>query len=227
LNPVVQWHPGPPVRALDEIEPRSITEPKPGTFVFDMGGNFAGIVRLKPTGERGRKITLRYAERLNPDGTIYTTNLREARATDTYICRGDPRETWEPRFTFHGFQYVEVTGLESPPNRETIAGISLSSDSPEVGSFQCGDPMLDQLFQNISRTQRANFIDIPTDCPQRGEPLGWTGDAQVYIATAALICDVQAFFTKWLVDLTDGQRADGQFPMVAPVKVAGDDGGPA
>jgi alpha-L-rhamnosidase len=227
LKPVVQWHPGPPVRRIGGQLPKTITEPKPGVYVFDMGSNFAGIVRLKPNSERGRKITLRFAERLNPDGTIYTTNLREARATDTYICRGDPRETWEPRFTFHGFQYVEVTGLESPPNRETIAGISLSSDTPDVGSFQCGDPMLDQLFQNISRTQRANFIDIPTDCPQRDERLGWTGDAQVYIATAALICDVQAFFTKWLVDLTDGQRADGQFPMVAPVKVAGDDGGPA
>ena len=192
LKPVVQWHPGPPVRAFAEIKPKSITEPKPGTFVFDMGSNFAGIVRLKPISERGRKITLRFAERLKPDGTIYTTNLREARATDTYNCRGDPGETWEPRFTFHGFQYVEVTGLKSPPDRETIAGIALSSDTPDVASFNCGDPMLDQLFQNIYRTQRANFIDIPTDCPQRDERLGWTGDAQVYIATAALICDVQA-----------------------------------
>ncbi|MGP0062191.1 MAG: family 78 glycoside hydrolase catalytic domain [Isosphaeraceae bacterium] len=227
LNPVVQWHPGPPVRAISEVKPRSITEPKPGTFVFDMGTNFAGVVRLKPTGDRGTKITLRYAERLNPDGTIYTTNLREARVTDTYICGGDPKETWEPRFTFHGFQYVEVTGLESAPTPMVIDGIVLSSDTPDVAAFQSGDPMLDQLFDNIKRTQRANFIDIPTDCPQRDERLGWTGDAQVYIATAALICDVQAFFTKWLVDLTDGQRADGQFPMVAPVKVAGDDGGPA
>ena len=96
-----------------------------------------------------------------------------------------------------------------------------------MGSFACSDPMLNQLFSNIYWTQRANFIDIPTDCPQRDERLGWTGDAQVYIDTASLICDVQAFFNKWLVDLTDGQRADGQFPMVAPVKVAGDDGGPA
>ncbi len=184
-------------------------------------------MRLRPTGEPGRKITLRFAERLNPDGTIYTANLREARATDTYICQGNPGESWEPRFTFHGFQYVEVTGLKSPPDRDTIAARILSSDTPTVATFHTGDPMLDQLFQNINRTQRANFIDIPTDCPQRDERLGWTGDAQVYIGTSALICDVQAFFTKWLVDLTDGQRTDGQFPMVAPVKVAGDDGGPA
>ncbi len=226
LNPVVQWHPGPPVRAFAELKAKSIAERTPGTYVLDLGQNFAGIVRLRASGEPGRKITLRFAERLNPDGTIYTTNLREARVTDTYICNGRD-ETWEPRFTFHGFQYVEVTGLKSRPTEDTITGVAISSDTPVVGSFACSDPMLNQLFSNIYWTQRANFIDIPTDCPQRDERLGWTGDAQVYIETASLICDVQAFFNKWLVDLTDGQRADGQFPMVAPVKVAGDDGGPA
>jgi alpha-L-rhamnosidase len=195
--------------------------------VFDLGQNFAGVVRLRVSGEPGRKVTLRYAERLSPDGTIYTTNLREARATDTYICSGEREETWSPRFTFHGFQYVEVTGLKSPPSPGTITGIALSSDTPIAGRFACSDPMLNQLYSNIDWTQRANFIDIPTDCPQRDERLGWTGDAQVYIGTAALICDVQAFFTKWLVDLTDGQRRDGQFPRVAPVKVTSDDGGPA
>ncbi len=227
LQPVIQWHPGPAVRAFAELKPRTITEPRPGAYVFDLGQNFAGIVRLEVTGDPGRTIRLRFAERLNPDGTIYTTNLREARVTDTYICKGQGQESWEPRFTFHGFQYVEVTGLRSPPIPEAITGIALSSDTPVAGSFSCSDRMLNQLFSNIYWTQRANFLDIPTDCPQRDERLGWTGDAQVYIGTAALICDVQAFFTKWLVDLTDGQRGDGQFPMVAPVKVAGNDGGPA
>ncbi len=227
LKPSVQSHPAPPVRAFAELKPRTIKEPKPGAYVFDLGQNFAGNIRLKVTGEPGRKITLRYAERLNPDGTIYTTNLREARVTDTYLCSGQGEETWSPRFTFHGFQYVELTGLKSPPNEKTITGVALSTDTPVVGRFACSDPMLNQLHSNIEWTQRANFIDIPTDCPQRDERLGWTGDAQVYIGTAALNCDVQAFFNKWLVDLTDGQRADGQFPMVAPVKVAGDDGGPA
>ena len=195
--------------------------------MLDLGQNFAGVPRLKITGEPGQKITLRFAERLNPDGTIYTTNLRSARCIDTYICDGKGEETWSPRFTFHGFQYVEITGLKSPPTADTVTGIALSSDTPVVGRFECSDPMLNQLHSNIYWTQRANFIDIPTDCPQRDERLGWTGDAQVYIRTATLNCDVQAFFTKWLVDLTDGQRPDGQFPMVAPVKVAGDDGGPA
>jgi alpha-L-rhamnosidase len=227
VDPVVQWHPAPPVTALAAVAPRAQSEPKPGAYVFDMGQNFAGIVRVKVSGEPGRKIVLRYAERLNPDGTIYTTNLREARATDTYICSGQDEKTWSPRFTFHGFQYVEVSGLASPPDRTTVTGVPLSSNTPVVGRFACSDRLLNQLHSNIYWTQRANFIDIPTDCPQRDERLGWTGDAQVYIGTAALNCDVQAFFTKWLVDLTDGQRGDGQFPMVAPVKVAGNDGGPA
>jgi alpha-L-rhamnosidase len=229
VKPRVQWHPGPAVKPFQELKAKSTKEPKAGVYVLDMGQNFAGIVRLKlDHPAKGQKITLRFAERLNPDGTIYTANLREARVIDTYIARGDATETWEPRFTFHGFQYVEVTGLTSQPSAETVTGVAISSDTPVVGAFECSDPMLNQLHSNIYWTQRSNFIDIPTDCPQRDERLGWTGDAQVYVATATLNADVHAFFTKWLVDLCqDGQRADGQFPMVAPIKVAGDDGGPA
>jgi alpha-L-rhamnosidase len=227
LKPVVSWHPGPAVRSFQELKPQKTTEPQPGTWVFDMGRNFAGMVRLAVSGKPGQKLTLRFAERLNPDGTIYTTNLREARATDTYTCLGAGPETWQPRFTFHGFQYVELTGLESAPTADTITGVAISSDTPVVGRFASSDEMLNTLHGNIYWTQRANFIDIPTDCPQRDERLGWTGDAQVYVRTATLNADVEAFFTKWLVDLDDGQRADGQFPMVAPVKVANDDGGPA
>ena len=227
VNPVVQHHPGPSVKAFAEFKPVAITEPKPGIYVLDMGQNFAGVARLKITGEAGQIVGMRFAERLNADGTIYTTNLRGARATDSYICKGGAEETWQPRFTYHGFQYVEVTGLKTKPTEDTVTGIALSSDTPVTGSFLCSDPMLNQLYRNITGTQRANFIDIPTDCPQRDERLGWTGDAQVYIRTATLNTDVESFFTKWLIDLEDGQRADGEFPMVAPVKVAGDDGGPA
>jgi len=227
LKPVLQWHPGPAVRPFQELQAKSITEPKPGVFVLNFAQNFAGVPVLKVRGEAGQKITLRFAERLNPDGTIYTTNLREARCVDTYTCRGGEVETWSPRFTFHGFQYLEITGVKSKPAPDTVTALALSSETPVAGKFTCSDPMLNQLHSNIYWTQRANFIDIPTDCPQRDERLGWTGDAQVYIRTATLNTDVQAFFTKWLVDLNDGQRRDGQFPMVAPVKVAGDDGGPA
>ena len=227
IDPLLQAHPGPPVRKFAELSPQSIAEPEKRVYVFDMGRNFAGVVRLRTRGEPGQRITLRYAERLNPDGTVYVQNLRGARAIDTYICRGEGEEVWEPRFTFHGFQYVEVTGLTSRPKMETITGIAISSDTHVVGSFHCSEPMLNQLYANILWTQRANFIEVPTDCPQRDERLGWTGDAQVFIPAACLTADVQAFFHKWLVDLTDSQRKDGQFPMVAPLIVAGDDGGPA
>lgn len=227
MNPLVQAHPGPPVRIFDEIKPKSIKEVSPNVYVFDMGQNFAGVARLKVRGERGQQVTLRFAERLKPDGNIYTVNLRGALATDRYICRGNGTETWNPRFTFHGFQYVEVTGLKHAPSTDTITGLALSSATKDAGDLVCSDPMLNRLVKNTYWTQRANFIDIPTDCPQRDERLGWMGDAQVYVRTATLHEDVQAFFTKWLVDVEDGQRADGEFPMVAPVKVAGDDGGPA
>jgi len=228
VHPIMQAHPGPPVRVIAEFRAKSTTEPRPGVYVLNLGQNFAGVARLRISGVAGQKITLRFAERLNPDGTIYTENLRAARSTDTYICKGKGLEVWEPRFTFHGFQYVEVSGLGHPPAMDTVVGLALSSDTPVVGTFDCSDPMLNQLHSNIYWTQRSNFIDIPTDCPQRDERLGWTGDAQIYIRAATLNCDTQAFYTKWLIDLDDdSQRADGEFPMVSPVKVAGDDGGPA
>ncbi len=227
VHPVIQAHPGPPVVVIREFKAKSINEPVPGNYVLDLGQNFAGVARLKVTGQPGQKITLRFAERLNPNGTIYTANLRGARATDSYICRGTGDEEWTPRFTFHGFQYIEVTGLTKPPTPDTVVGLALSTNTPVAGSFECSDPMLNQLHNNICWTQRANFIDVPTDCPQRDERLGWTGDAQVYVRTATLNSDVETFFRKWLVDLMDSQRADGQFPCVAPLKVAGPDGGPA
>ena len=227
VQPLMQAHPGQPVRVIQEFKAKTITEPTPGVYVLNLGQNFAGVPRLTIVGEPGQKITLRFAERLNPDGTVYTTNLRAARCIDTYICKGTGTEVWEPHFTFHGFQYIEITGLKTKPTKNTVVGLALSSDTPVAGSFACSNPMLNQLHNNIYWTQRANFIDIPTDCPQRDERLGWTGDAQVYVRTATLNTDVQSFFTKWLVDLTDAQRADGQFPMVAPLKVAGSDGGPA
>ena len=227
LSPVLQPHPGPPVRVAREFKARRVTEPARGVYVLDLGQNFAGVARLRLRGEAGQKITLRFAERLNADGTIYTANLRTAAATDRYICRGGGVETWQPRFTFHGFQYIEVTGLGRKPEADTVVGVALSSDTPEAGEFDCDDPMLNRLHRNIYWTQRANFLEVPTDCPQRDERQGWTGDAQVYARTATLNTDVQAFFTKWLVDLDDTQRADGQFPKAAPDKVAGGDGGPA
>ena len=216
---------GPSRRTCAFAEYKTKVEPRPGVYVLDLA-QLAGVARLTVNGQAGQKIRLRFAERLNPDGTIYTINLRSARATDTYVCRGGETEVCQPRFTFHGFQYVEITGLTEAPKPDTVVGVALSSDTPVVGSFQCTDAMFNQLYSNIVCTQRSNFIDLPTDCPQRVERLGWTGDAQVYVRTATLNTDVQEFFT--VAGGPGGRTAqDGQFPMVAPVKVASDDNDPA
>jgi alpha-L-rhamnosidase len=223
----IEAYPSGTVKVYQEIKPLSLSEPKEGNFVFDMGTNFAGFVRLKVKAKRGTKITLKFGERLNPDGTVYTANLRAARVIDTYICKGDGVEIWQPRFTFHGFQYVGMTGFPGKPGKNAITGIELTSATPVAGSFECSDKRLNQLYKNIRQTQRANFIDIPTDCPQRDERMGWTGDAQAYVRTASLNSDVQSFFRKWLVDLTDAQLEDGDFPKVAPEVVTYKSGGPA
>ena len=220
LKPLVQSYPGVTVQETQEIKPIKISEPQKGAYVFDMGQNFAGWVRLKVTGEAGTKVVLRFAEMLNPDGTIYTTNLREARCTDTYILAGRGEEVWEPDFTFHGFRYVEITGFPGKPSLDTITGVVVHSVTPPVGTFECSNPMVNQLQRNIVWGQRGNFIEIPTDCPQRDERLGWTGDAQIFIRTATYNMNVAAFFTKWLVDLEDAQTKEGAFPDVAPHKVA-------
>jgi len=225
ISAKIQSYPGVLVRKFQEIPPVKMTPTGDGVWIYDMGTNFAGFVRVKiHDAQPGQKIVLRFAERLNPDGTIYTTNLRGARATDTYICRGGGTEVWQPRFTFHGFQYVELTGYSGKPGLDTITGIELTSATPVVGSFACSDPMANTLYRNVCQTQRANFIDIPTDCPQRDERLGWMGDAQIYVRTASFNTDVAAFFTKWMVDVEDAQLPNGGFSDVSPRKVAMDGG---
>ena len=203
------------VRVTETLKPRKITEPQPDGYVFDFGQNLAGVCRLKVRGRRGQKITLKFAEMLKADGTVYRENLRLARATDTYICRGGGTEEWTPRFTFHGFRYIEVTGLDRKPSPELLTALVLHTDMAATGKFRCSNPLLNRLDRNISWGLRGNFLDVPTDCPQRDERLGWTGDAQVFVGTAAFHYDVRDFFRKWTQDLRDGQRADGAYPDVA------------
>jgi alpha-L-rhamnosidase len=218
------------VRRIQEIQP--VADPKPfqmhpGThWVFDLGQNMVGRVRLRVSGPRGTTIMIRHAEMLNPDGTLYTDNLRLARQTDCYTLRGDGEEIFEPRFTFHGFRYVDVIGYPGLPDRNAITGVVLHSDLPVTGSFECSDPLVNQLQHNIVWGQKGNFLEVPTDCPQRDERAGWTGDAQVFIRTGAFNMNVAAFFTKWQQDLADGQGEAGYFPHVAP-DFRGGDSGPA
>ena len=215
--PLLQSFPGLPVRITEEIKTVAVATLTNGVHIFNLGQNIAGVVRLRVKGPAGTKIQLRYGEMLKQDGTLMTENLRFARATDFYILRGDADgETWTPRFTYHGFQYVELTGLPGKPTKDAITGLVLHSDTPLTSNFECSDPVMNRLFKNVVWTQRANFVDLPTDCPQRDERLGWTGDAQIYVRTATYNADVAAFYTKWLRELMESQRPSGAFPDFAP-----------
>jgi alpha-L-rhamnosidase len=215
--PRLEAFPGAPVKRVQEIKPIRISSPAAGIFIFDLGQNIAGVARLKVKGKAGTRISMRYGERLHADGRLMTENLRNARATDDYILRGDSDgETYTPRFTYHGFQYVELTGYPGKPELDAITGIVLHSDTPLASSFECSDAMVNRLFTNIVWTQRANFLDVPTDCPQRDERFGWLGDGQLYARSATYIADVGAFYTKWLREVMEAQRPNGVFPSYAP-----------
>jgi alpha-L-rhamnosidase len=223
---------GPAVKRQETLRPvniREIPDFVNRRWIFDLGQNMVGWVRLRVRGEKGTTVSIRYAEVLNPDGTLYTANLRTARNTDYYTLKGGEEEVWEPHFLFHGFRYVELLGFPGIPTEETVTGIVIHSDTPPTGTFECSDPLINQLQHNIVWGQKGNFVDVPTDCPQRDERLGWTGDAQVFIRTAAFNMNVAGFFTKWTRDLEDAQFPDGAYPAVAPNPSAWSigDGGPA
>lgn len=205
-----------PVRVVEKLVPVSVNEIRPGVFIFDLGQNIAGWVRLQVNAPHGTKITIRHGERLSPDGTLYTENLRRAKATDVYICKGSGVEVFEPHFTFHGFQYVELTGLPYKPGKETVTGCVVRSATPPAGHFECSHPGVNRLWLNGLWSQKDNFLTVPTDCPQRDERLGWMGDAQVFSRTASYNMDVAGFFTKWMIDVEDAQTAEGIFPDTAP-----------
>ncbi len=213
---VLVAQPSQPVRSVMEIAPVGMTQPVPGVYVFDLGQNIAGWVRLRVSGAAGTTVTMRHGERLAPDGTVYTENLRAAAAVDRYTLKGEGVEVYEPSFTFHGFQYVEVAGYPGTPGPDAVTGCVVHSDIPVTGSFSCSNEMVNRLVQNIAWGQRGNFLSVPTDCPQRDERLGWMGDAQTFAGTAAYNMDVAAFFTKWMTDVSDAQAANGAFSDFAP-----------
>ncbi len=167
---------------------------------------------------------MRFAELLHDDGTVAQENLRQAKATDRYICKGQGTETWEPMFTYHGFRYVQVTGLKEEPTKETLTGIVIHSSAPFRGKFECSDTLLNQIWKNITWGQRGNMMSVPTDCPQRDERLGWMGDAQIFAPTAFYNMNMNRFFVKWLRDIADCQDTSGYVYDVNPAIVVG---GPA
>ncbi|AKJ65427.1 alpha-L-rhamnosidase [Kiritimatiella glycovorans] len=208
--------PGIPVRAVDELPAVAVHALPNGDHVFDLGQNMVGACRLKLNVPRDTELVLRHGEMLEADGSVYTDNLRAARAEDRYTAKGATDETWQPRFTFHGFRYVQIAGLPVAPPCDTVTGVVFSSVHNRTAEFQCSDPRVNRLFENAWWGFLGNYLEVPTDCPQRDERLGWTGDAQIFMKTATYLSDVRAFYEKWLQDLHDAQRADGAYPDVAP-----------
>ena len=220
-----------PVVVSGERKPASLKSPKQGVYIYDFGQNLVGWERLSVKGTAGTAIMLRFAEVLNPDGSLYTDNLRSAKATDRYFLRGGEAETFEPRFTTHGYRYVELTGdvagLASPPDLSTLTAIVAHSDTPLTNTFETSKPLVNQIQSNIVWGQLGNFVSVPTDCPQRDERLGWMGDAQVFARTATFNADVASFFSKYARDMSDGQNAAGAYADTSPRPVFISDAAPA
>jgi alpha-L-rhamnosidase len=215
-----------PVRVIDNLSPKQVNALPNGAYVFDMGQNMVGWVTLRVKGARGTKVRLRFAEILNPDGTIYTANLRNADATDTYILRGGREETFAPYFTFHGFRYVEVTGFPGKPSLDAIKGQVVSSVSGQpAATLATSSELVNHMWEIGLWGQRGNFLSIPTDCPQRDERLGWMGDAGVFLRTGSYNFDVAAFSQKFIQDIVDAQTSQGAFTNVSPNTLPGSGGG--
>ena len=215
---------GPLVRKVERIHPVKITKGENDTFLFDLGQNMVGWLQLKVTAPNGTVIKVRHAEVLDKYGKFYTENLRGAKQTIEYICSGKGEEIYEPHFTFQGFRFVEMSGFQGTPDLNTITGIVIHSDMALIGNFACSDSMINQLQHNIQWGLKGNFIDVPTDCPQRDERLGWTGDAQVFAPTACFNVDAASFYIKWLKDLALDQGEDGKSMDVIPDVLKGSGG---
>ncbi len=210
------------VTVQQEFKPVAWTQPKPGVWVADLGQNFGGWNRLSVTGPAGTTVTMRHAEVLNPDGTIYTANLRAAQATDRFTLAGTGgTETYEPRFTVHGYRYVELTGLPSALATVTLTGRAMWTSGAQTGTFTTSNPLVNQLQHNILWGERSNMLSVPSDCPQRDERLGWTGDIGIFAGTSTFNLDVANFLGKFSDDLVDAQHDDGSFTDVAPGVLSG------
>ena len=211
------------VKIMKEISAKSVTKIAKDTYIYDFGQNLAGVPMINFIESEGTEITLRHAEMLNdgnngsdgPKGTLYTANLRSAQATDTYIASSE-KGTYAPTFTFHGFRYLEIKGIKSQYKLEDVKALVLYSDLEDTGRLETSDELINKLFLNTLWGQRGNFLSTPTDCPQRDERMGWSGDAQIFCGTAAYNMNVKTFFDKYITDLNDCQHSDGSYPDVAP-----------
>ncbi|NIA31840.1 MAG: family 78 glycoside hydrolase catalytic domain, partial [Actinobacteria bacterium] len=213
---VLSAQPNEPIKVMDTLHPVAVFQPKPGMFIFDMGQNMVGWVRLKVKGKRGQKVTLRFAEVLRDDGTLYLDNIRSAKVTDVYILKGGATETWEPRFTYHGFRYVEMKGYPGQPDLSSIEGRVVYNAVETTGQFSCSNALINQIYKNAFWGIRGNYRSMPTDCPQRDERQGWLGDRSAESKGESFIFNIENLYNKWLVDIQDAQLQNGSLPNVAP-----------
>jgi alpha-L-rhamnosidase len=205
-----------PIREERVMTAKAVTSPSPGVYIFDFGQNLAGVPRVRVSGRRGDDVRLRFAEVLNQDGTMYVENLRTAKATDHFVLAGGAVEEYQPQFTFHGFRYIEISGVEKKPELDAVKAVVFHTDAPFTARFETGDPMVNQLWSNIVWGQRSNFVGVPTDCPQRDERLGWSADAQVFWRTAAYNMDLDTFTQKFSGDLRGTQVGTAMYGIFAP-----------
>lgn len=204
-----------PTRVTDEIKPVSMKEIKPGVYIFDLGQNIAGWCKLKVEGPAGTQVTLRHSETLT-NGELYTANLRKAKVADIYTLKGGGPETWQPRFTFHGFRYVEMTGYPGKPTLDSLTGCVVGDDLPVTGEFECSSPLINQLYHNVVWGVRDNYRSIPTDCCQRDERQGWLGDRAEESRGETYFFDNDALYSKWMQDIADCQSTNGNISSVCP-----------
>jgi alpha-L-rhamnosidase len=205
-----------PIRVIDEIKPVAMNEISPGVYIFDLGQNMVGWCKIKVQGPAGTRIALRHAETLDARGELFTNNLRSAKVMDTYVLKGGDEETWQPRFTLHGFRYVELTGYPGTPTLDTITGCVVGDDLPVTGEFECSNPLINQIHHNVFWGVRGNYRSIPTDCPQRDERQGWLGDRAEENRGESYLFDNDALYAKWQQDMADSQNTEGSIPSVCP-----------
>ncbi|HLK03145.1 MAG TPA: family 78 glycoside hydrolase catalytic domain [Candidatus Acidoferrum sp.] len=215
-EPEIVWQYFPPIREHQVLPAKSVTNPSAGVYIFDFGQNLSGVAKIRAKGSAGTDVRLRFAEIVNDDGTIYTENLRTAKATDYFILSGKGIEEFAPKFTFHGFRYVEVSGLAAKPELSDVKAVVYHTDAPFTAALKTGSAMVNQLWNNILWGQRSNFVGVPTDCPQRDERLGWSADAQVFWRTATFNMDLAAFSRKFGADLRGTQVGTYMYGIFAP-----------
>lgn len=205
-----------PIKVVQTIKPIAITNPRPGIYIYDMGQNMVGWCSLKVSGPAGMEVALRHAETLGPDGMLYLDNIRSAKVRDVYTLKGSGVETYEPRFTYHGFRFVELRGFPGTPKLDSIEGRVVNDAMDRAGEFACSNELLNQIYHNIFWGVRGNYRSIPTDCPQRDERQGWLGDRSAESQGESYLFDIAAFYNNWLLDINDAQKPSGSVPDVAP-----------